>query len=190
MDNIIEPSDKRIIRSFWNRDQDAILLVTQKYARYLHRIAYNILGSDEDCEECVNDTYLKVWNSIPPERPENFKAYLAKIIRNTALDKCREESREKRIAAEKMMSLSELEECIPDVFATDEEFKNKFLKSIIDEFVRSLPKREKYVFVCRFYCNDTVEAIASSLKLSPSMIYHEIAEIKRKLKEKITSEEP
>ena len=79
-------SDSSIIADLFSRDESIISCISDEYGRYLYKIAYNVLADDEDSEECVNDTYLKIWNSIPPDKPKNFKAYIAKIVRNVALN--------------------------------------------------------------------------------------------------------
>ena len=84
---INQMDDQAIIDKLFERNEDALRMLSSKYDNYLQKIAWNILADNEDCEECRNDTYLKVWNSIPPNRPENMKAYLATIIRNLAIDR-------------------------------------------------------------------------------------------------------
>lgn len=181
--------DQRIIEAFLQRDEDALRLVSEKYDAYLHTIAYHILADDEDCAECKNDAYLKLWNSIPPEQPKNFKAYLAKIIRNIAIDRYRARSRERRIPPERLESLAELEDCIPADFSVEKELDDRILKEAVRDFVESLSKRKKYIFVCRYYCNDSIKDIAGALNISGSMVFHELADIRKKLKEKLIQED-
>ena len=104
--------DDRIVELYWNREETAIDATEKKYGAYLMKIAYNILADREDSRECVNDTYLKVWNCIPPHRPEALSAFLAKIARQTAIDIFRRRTSPKRRGSEYAVSLSELEDCI------------------------------------------------------------------------------
>ena len=181
-------ADDQIINAFFRRDEKAIKEVATVYGTYLFKIAFNILGSSDDSDECVNDVYLRLWNSIPPDRPDNFKAYIAKIARNTALDKQRERSAKKRIPSEYITSLEELDECIPEENDRDSECEAKLLKEAIDGFVRSLSKRQQYMFVCRYFYGDPVDDIARGLKISGSLVYHELSVIRSKLKEKLIKE--
>jgi hypothetical protein len=99
------PSDERIIELYWNRDEAAITETDRKYRSYLHTVAWNIVKDEQDCEECLNDTYLKTWNSIPPQRPSCLKAFLTKITRSIAIDRYRRERRQKRVPSECTLSL-------------------------------------------------------------------------------------
>ena len=182
-------SDSSIIADLFSRDESIISCISDEYGRYLYKIAYNVLADDEDSEECVNDTYLKIWNSIPPDKPKNFKAYIAKIVRNIALNKYKEKSRNKRIPSECTLCLDEIEECIPDVSNVDKEYNDRRLKETIDIFVCALSNRQRYIFICRYYCKDSVEAIAKSLNISGSMVFHELSDIRKKLKNKLIEED-
>ncbi len=106
--------DKEIIKLYFGRHEEAISETEKKYGRYCHYIARNILGNDEDSEECVNDTYLRAWESIPPACPENLAAYLGKITRNLAIGRYREKYSKKRGGGETAIALDELSECIAD----------------------------------------------------------------------------
>ena len=93
-------SDEEIVSLYWQQNEDAIQLTSDKYGKFLYRIAYNILHDHSDCEECQNDTYHRVWNRIPPTRPNAFRAFLAAIMRNVAIDKYYENVSKKRIPSE------------------------------------------------------------------------------------------
>ena len=103
--------DQEIVELYWSRDENAIRETDVKYGRLCHYIANHILSSDEDCEECVNDTYFAVWNAIPPKRPDRFSAYLGRIIRNLALNRFDYLTAEKR-SVNVVCSLEELGECV------------------------------------------------------------------------------
>ncbi len=105
--------DNYIVGLFFERNERAIRETENKYSAYLRKVAYNILGSEEDVSECVNDTYLAAWNSIPPQKPQNLLTYLSKLVRRTSIDVCRRKMRQKRIASEYTSSLSEMSEILP-----------------------------------------------------------------------------
>ena len=105
--------DGRIVELYWERDETAIAETQKRYGRYCHSIAYNVLHSDEDAEECVNDTYVRAWNSMPPQRPSRLAAFLGRITRNLALDRYLFDHAQKRARSTELI-LDELEECIPD----------------------------------------------------------------------------
>ena len=105
--------DSLIIELFWQRQEQAISAAEEKYHNYLYSISYSILGNKEDSEECVNDTYLKVWNSIPPNRPSCLSAFLGKIVRNLSLNVVKSYSAQKRGKGTYLAVLDELSDCIP-----------------------------------------------------------------------------
>lgn len=182
-------SDKIIVGMYLSRDENAISMTSLKYGNYLHTIAFNILADEEDCEECKSDTYLSVWNHIPPDKPSNFQAYLAKIIRNLSINRYKEKNRQKRIPSEYTISLDELTACIPSNVTVESEYENKQLQNFINQFVRALPRRKKYIFICRYYCGDSVADIARSLNISTSLVFYELAAIRKQLKNELEQEE-
>lgn len=105
--------DHEIIELYWARNESAITATAEKYGNYCHTIAYNILHSKEDAEECSNDTYLGAWSSIPPQRPNRLSIYLGKITRNLALNRYKRYTAEKRGHGQVVLALSELEACVP-----------------------------------------------------------------------------
>ena len=107
--------DRRIVELFLERSEEAILETDIKYGRYCHKIAFNVLGNDEDSEECVNDAYMRAWGSIPPNEPDSMASYIGRITRNLALDKLRQKQSDKRGNGEVPVVLDELDEC----FAAD-----------------------------------------------------------------------
>ena len=185
----MKANDRSIINAFLRREETAIAMVTSQYGKYLHTIAFNILANDEDSAECVNDTYLKLWENIPPDNPKNFKAYISKIVRNLALNRYKEQVRQKRIPSEYTTSLDELAECIPGESSVEKEYNEIILKKSIENFIGTLSKRQKFMFVCRYYCGDSIDDIAKSLNISGSMVFHELSDIRKKLKNKLMKED-
>lgn len=181
-------SDEEIISLYWERNGTAINATDVKYGRYLYTIAQNILNDDLDSEECLNDTYLGTWNSIPPNRPRLFQAFLSKIMRNIALERVRKASASKRIPSEMTMSLEELDECIAFELGEDEKYHLNKLSEIFNAYLDTLTDRQLFVFICRYYYSDPVIKIADMLKLSKNTIFRDLAEIRRGLKEHLEKE--
>lgn len=181
-------SDEQIIELYLRRDEDAIRQTDVKYGSYLRKIAHNIVGDSGDCEECLNDTYLAVWNAIPPERPRVLQAFLAAIMRRTAINCYNAKHRQKRILSEYADSLSDFDGFLTDSESTDAVMDARELGRAISDFVRSLPERRMYIFMSRYYLARPIEEIAKTLKCSLSTVNKEIAAIKRGLKEKLESE--
>lgn len=179
-------SDEEIIALYWDRDEQAISRTDEKYKKFLLSVAFNIVFDDQDCEECLNDTYIDAWNSMPPSKPALLQAFLATIMRRTAIDRYKSRKRQKRIASELTVSLSELEEIIAD--ESDSSAETDELARLFSDFVRSLPDRRMYIFMSRYYFARPIGEIASLLCCSESTVNKEIAAIKRELKEKLMKE--
>ena len=180
-------SDEQIVALYWQRDEQAIRETDIKYKKFLLTVAYNILQDMYDSEECLNDTYIGAWNAIPPARPVLLQAFLATIMRRTAIDCYKAKKRQKRIVSELTVSLSEVEDFISD----DDMYSQtdaKELGRVISDFVRSLSDRRMYIFMSRYYVARPIKEIAKLLGCSESTVNKEIAAIKRDLKEKLKKE--
>ena len=180
--------DLKIIEMFFERKECAIAETERKYGRYLSKIAYNILFDTEDSEECVNDTYMKAWNSIPPQQPEILSTFLGKITRHLAIDLSRKKHAEKRKNSEYSLSLSELDECIPDKFSAEKEFEQKELSESINRFLASLSKENRDIFVCRYFYSDSIKEIASFFQSNESKIKSSLFRSRKALKEHLEKE--
>ena len=139
--------DNGIIRLYWDRNDQAIRATTEKYGHYCKAIAKNILNSEEDAEECVNDTYLNAWNSMPTHWPEQLAAFLGKITRNLSFNKYRHNHAEKRGGGEMALVLEELADCVSDVDDVEKTIDRQELIKAIDRFVRNLPIEKRNLFV-------------------------------------------
>ena len=171
--------DRKIIDLYFARDEMAIEKTDEKYGSYLRAIAYNVLFDDGECDECCNDTYYKTWRAIPPERPSVFSAFLAKITRNTALDKYREKNREKR-GGRVAESLDELCECVSDGNpALDVELME--LGSLISEFLRGEKEVARKIFIRRYFYQDSISQIASFCGFSESNVKTTLSRTRAKL---------
>ena len=161
-------TDIRIIELFTSRSKEAVSALSKKYEKLCKSISYNILRNREDAEECVNDTYLKVWDSIPPAKPDNLMAYVCRIARNISLDKLRYNLRSKRNGNTDAL-LSELSECIP---STDnvEESADDTLKNAITDFLDGLSDRDRNIFIRRYFFCDDVKSISKKLGVTETNV--------------------
>ena len=183
--------DEIIIDLYWQRDENAILETDRKYGKYLYVIAYNILRDSMDCEECLNDTYLGTWNAIPPERPSPLQVFLSKIMRNTALARYRKNTADKRVPSEMTVALEELEKYMPyndQTLSAEEEYYVYQLSRSLNDFLKSLPKKQCLIFICRYYCCDRISEIARLLGISERTVYRELGDVKEKLKKHLEKE--
>ena len=181
-------SDEKIVDLYWQRDEQAIKETDIKYKRFLLSLANNIVHDMCDSEECLNDTYIGAWNSIPPARPVLLQSFLATIIRRTAINRFNANKRQKRIVSEYTVSLSELEDFIADEGDMNAEMETKELAKVISNYVRSLHDRQMYIFVIRFYIADSIPTISKELGCSVSTVKREIEAIKIGLKKQLESE--
>ncbi|MBQ9939231.1 MAG: sigma-70 family RNA polymerase sigma factor [Oscillospiraceae bacterium] len=153
--------DSSIVTLFWSRDQRAIDETEKKYGRYLHKISYNILCDRSDCDEAVNDTYLKAWNSIPPQCPAVLRSYLARLVRAVSIDIFRKKNSEKRKPTEYLLSLQELEDCVSDHETPEDAADAALLTALIEKYLTTLSLRDRNAFVMRYFFFDSVADIAS-----------------------------
>lgn len=181
-------SDEKIIELYFKRDEQAIAQTDIKYRNFLLSIAYNIVHDTCDCEECLNDTYKDTWNSIPPARPSLLQAFLAAIMRRTAIDLYKTKTRQKRISSEFTVSLSEIEDFVSSRDDTFSSVDANELGRVISDFVRSLSQRRMYIFMSRYYIFRPINEISKLLGCSESTVNKEIASIKKQLKEKLKEE--
>ena len=179
-------NDSEIVDLYWERNEKAIEETDYKYRKYLFSVAYNAVHDKLDSEECLNDTYLAVWNAIPPTKPNVLKAFLITVTRRIAIKRYYSISRKRVIPSEMTVSLSELEDFLASGESTDSDFRQA--GEIISDFVRRLPERRRFIFMSRYYVFDSVNTIASDLNVSRSTVNKELAAIRNALKEKLESE--
>ena len=178
--------DQRIVDLYWNRDEDAVLHTQRKYGSLCQTIAQNILGNREDAEECVNDAYLKVWNSIPPQRPQSLMAFLSRVVRNISLDRYRHNHAEKRGRGAEVM-FSELENCLSEdsiaVLSSEEG-----ITDVINRFLKTLDQENRILFVRRYYYMDSNERLAKNLVMNENTVRQRLFRMREKLKEFLEKE--
>ena len=173
--------DSKIIDMFWSRDEKAISETEKKYGAYCTAIARNILQNNEDTKECLNDTYLAVWNSIPPKRPERLSAFLGKICRNLAFNKYRYENRKKRGSGECAIILDELSECISGKDDVENTVDRNELVREINLFLKSLNDRQRAIFVLRYWYFCSIDEISSRQAMTISNVYTTLSRLREKL---------
>lgn len=180
--------DNSIIRLYFDRDEQAVEETARKYGSYCYTIANNILSNREDAQESVNDTYLDAWNSIPPHRPSSLSLFLGKITRRISIDRLRKNNAQKRGGGELALVLDELQQCIPSEADVEQAFEKKYLSQMINEFVKTLPEKERKVFLCRYWYMDSVKSIARRFGYSESKVKSMLYRTREKLREALRKE--
>lgn len=180
--------DGRIIELYWNRDEAAIGETDKKYHRYLYTIAYNIVHDDPDSIDCINDTYVEVWNRIPPTRPNVFLAFISKITRNFAIDRYRKNNALRRIPSEMRVSLSEIEGCIECSYDMEDELAVNQIVEILNKFLRAQSKRDAFMFVCRYYYADKISEIANMLEVGEATVFRALSRMRDSFRECLRKE--
>ncbi len=173
--------DEIIIELLFNRDEEGINEIKNKYGRLFESIAYNITGSHEDAGECASDTYLALWNNIPPERPENLFSYACRIARNISLNKYKNNSALKR-KSNYSISLDEISEIIPDETNIEHIISSKELTNIIEEFLSLQSKENRVIFVRRYWFLDSYDEIGKRVGLSVKTISVRLVRLRNGLK--------
>lgn len=180
--------DKEIVNLYWNRSERAIEETAIKYGAYCRTIAYNILSNPEDSEECVNDTYMSAWFSMPDKRPDKLSPFLAKITRNHALHLIEKQQRQKRGGSEAELALEELSECIPGKQNVEQQLEAKELAAAINNFLSLLPADERKVFFCRYFFMASVAEISEKFRFSQSKTLSMLHRTRLKLKKFLLQE--
>lgn len=181
-------TDDKIIQLFFQRKEAAIEETYKKYGSYCFKIANNILNNREDSEECLNDTWLKTWDSIPPAHPIHFNLFLAKIVRNLSINKYRSKYAQKRGNGEMALILDELEECIAGESDVETLYIAEELQSAINKFVRGLPEKEGNVFIRRYFYSDSIKDISNRYHVSENNVRVMLHRTRNKLRIRLERE--
>ena len=181
-------TDAQIIDLYWIRSETAIHETARRYGAYCKTIAMNIVQNTEDAEECVNDTYLAVWNTIPPQRPTVFSTFLGKITRNFALDKYKARKAQKRTFDETALLLDELETCIPSGNSVEDAVETGILTKAIDSFLSDISKEDRVFFVRRYWYADSIAQIAERFSVSESKVKTNLFRTRVKLRDYLEKE--
>lgn len=174
--------DKQILDLYWERSEAAISETSKKYGKYCRYIAFNILHNDEDSEECVNDTYLRAWNSIPPNRPSVLKTFLGKITRNLSLDRYELLNAKKRNGGQMPLVFDEIQECIPSLDSTENIVEEIALTDILNRFLSSLSLEQRKIFMRRYWYLSPIKEIATEYGMSESKIKMSLFRSRNELK--------
>ena len=160
--------DLCILELYAERSEAAVRQTDEKYGRYCRRIAYDILQSDEDAEECVNDAYMRAWNSIPPKKPENLRTFLGKMVRNLALE--------------------EMEECVPSASDTEQSVDGALLSQLLNDFLAGMKPEARNIFMRRYWYLSSVKDIAAEFGFSESKVKMSLHRSREELKKFLIKE--
>lgn len=187
--------DNKIIELYFARNEDALKETEGKYANYLTFISMNILNNNEDSSECVNDTYFKAWNVIPPNNPPSLKFFLGKIVRQLSIDRLRRRFSGKRAGSQYELSLDELQECVPDhgagvseINTPERELDGAELASFIDRYLSEQKEEARDMFVMRYYFCDSIKQIAVSLGVSEGKVKSSLFRTREGLRKRLEKE--
>ena len=173
--------DAKIVQLYWDRNEQAILATADKYGNYCASIAKNILGNHEDAEECVNDTYLNAWNSMPPHRPSILSTFLGKIVRNLSIKRYKHNTADKRGGGQATVVLDEIAEFVSDADSVEQEIDRKELVTAIDSFLDRLPTDKRNIFICRYWYFDSISDIANRFRMTENNVSVTLNRLRLKL---------
>ncbi len=179
--------DSKIVELFFERSEQAISELSKKYGQLCKKVAFNILGNSFDSEECVNDAYLGVWNTIPPQNPDPLVAYVCKIVRNNAIKKYHNNTALKRNSIYDV-SLDELENCFGNIVSAEDEYSLKLLSQVIDKFLENLDTDNRVIFVRRYWFSDQISDIAKRVSMSSHNVTVRLFRLREKLKKHLRRE--
>lgn len=177
-------SDTYLTELFWDKNENAIKMANEKYRKLIFSTILTILGNREESEECLNDVYMKLWSSIPPQRPVSFRAYAVKIARNAAIGRLKALGAQKRNCGAVAYSLEALGDAVPAQSCEDEE-KSRLIGQIIEKYLDSSDDKTMYIFMKRYYFGVSIDEIARSMKCSRSSVNQYIKKIKTELKARL-----
>ncbi|MCI9475520.1 MAG: sigma-70 family RNA polymerase sigma factor [Emergencia sp.] len=180
--------DSTIVELYFARSEEAIAETDKKYGKYCNYIAYNILRSSEDAEECVNDAYMRAWNAIPPQRPVQLSTYLGKITRNLALNRYKGRNAQKRGEGQVALALSELEECVGERSEVETLADEMAVVEVINQFLARQSRLNRIVFVKRYWYLCSVKEIAEEFSMNPNRITSMLFRMRKELKKSLESE--
>ncbi len=180
--------DNEIIELYFGRQESAISETDKKYGSYCRNISYNILGSREDSEECTNDTYMKLWNVIPPQKPLRFCSFIASVVRSIALNMVRHSSALKRGGGNAQAVFDEIAECVASSDTVESEIDEKHLVSTLNSFLASCSNEKQMIFMKRYYHFRTVAQIAEEMHISEDKVKQTLHRMRDKLKKYLEKE--
>ncbi len=180
--------DSQIVALYWERNELAIAETAAKYGRYCYAIAFNILNSREDADECVDDTYMNAWQKIPPHCPSVLSTFLGKITRRVSLNKWKSRTRQKRGGGELPLALDELAECVQSNYSTEKRIEEKELLIAINAFLCNLSEVERDVFVSRYWFLASTKLISNRFGFTEGKVKSILFRTREKLKRHLAEE--
>lgn len=181
-------TDQEIIALYWDRDERAVSETETQYGSYCQSIAWNILKNRQDTEECVNDTWLRAWHAMPPQRPHILSVFLGTITRNLSLDRWRNATAKKRGSGQLQRAFDELEYCVPAGVSLEDQITKADLSRFLDKFLMDLPQKDRCVFVRRYWYTDPIYDIAHRYHMTESAVKVSLHRSRNKLKTRLEKE--
>ena len=181
-------TDEEIVALYWSRNEEAIRQTADTLGHYCYTVAYNILGNTEDAEECVNDTYLALWNAIPPARPASLKHFVTRILRNLALNRYKEQNRDKRGGGQVPLALEELSEVVSDIEDIPADYAKKELLKSISVFLRGCSARDRGIFLDRYVRLESTEDLSARYRIKEAQVLLILSRTRKKLKAHLEKE--
>ena len=181
-------TDQEIVALYWDRDEQAVAVTEKQYGSYCRSIAWNILKNRQDTEECVNDTWLRAWNAMPPQRPQILSIFLGTITRNLSLDRWRNATAKKRGGGQLQRAFDELENCVPAGVSLEDRITKADLSRILDRFLTELPQKDRCVFVRRYWYADPIYDIAHRYRMTEGAVKVSLHRSRNKLKIRLEQE--
>lgn len=180
--------DEQIIALYWDRSEDAIRETNFKYGPYCENISYGILRNREDSKECVSDTWLRAWNTMPPQKPTYLSLFLAKIVRNLSLDRYRKGHAVFRGSGQTALVYEELEEAIPSLQSGEQLADTLEIRDSLERFLDGLPLQQRQIFLLRYWYVHTPKEIGQQLGIRQQKINNMLYELRKKLKKHLEQE--
>ena len=174
--------DEKIIQMIWERKEQGLKGLSDKYNNYCHSISYRIVHDEEDARECVNDTWLQTWNAIPPKRPAVLPGFLAKIVRNLSLNRYRHMHTARRGGKSVDIALEELQECVTDGRTVEEQIELKELSASIAKFLNRQSERNRAIFLQRYFYMMPTKEIAEKLGMREGTVRSTLSRMRKDLK--------
>lgn len=175
-------SDEEIIEMYWNRNENAIVETDLKHGKWLFKIAYNALGNSQLSDDCKNDAYFDVWNSIPPMRPKSFTGFLSTVVRRKAINKFKELHAKSRISSSLVICIEELYDTLASNDTVEGAIEASELGVIINDYLKQVSRKNRMMFVGRYYFAESINDIAKLVDSTPSSVYKALCKMRNELK--------
>lgn len=180
--------DAYIVNLYWARNEEAIPKTAEKYGNFCYTIAKNILLYHEDAEECVNDTYLQAWNSMPPHSPSCLRTFLGKLTRNISFNRYKHNTAAKRGGRQLNLVLEELAGCVSGNEDVQSALDRKICVDAINAFLKDLPQQQRSIFLCRYWYTDSIADIAKRFDMTVGAVAMLLSRLRRKLRRHLEKE--